>query len=115
MPAPTAAALRRRRRKLIRDLPPLELVMRGSLIERFKRCGRPGCHCADGPKGTGGHGPKTYLSVSVSGERPQMDYVPNDRAADVRTMVDNFNTVRAILNEICAINTELLRRREALD
>ena len=85
--------------------------MRGSLIERFKRCGRPGCHCADGQ----GHGPKTYLSVSVSGERPQMDYVPNDRAADVRAMVENFNTVRAILNEICAINTELLRRREALD
>jgi hypothetical protein len=44
-----------------------------------------------------------------------MDYVPNDRAADVRIMVDNFNTVRAILNEICAINTELLRRREPLD
>lgn len=111
MPVPTAAALRRRRRKLIRDLPPLEQLMRGSLIERFKRCGRPGCHCAD----SRGHGPKTYLSVSVSGERPQMDYVPNDRAADVRTMVENFNTVRAILNEICAINTELLRRREALD
>lgn len=85
--------------------------MRGSLIERFKRCGQPGCHCANGQ----GHGPKLYLSVSVSGERPQMDYVPNARAADVRTMVENFNKAREILNEICAINTELLRRREAPD
>lgn len=111
MSNPTAAALRRRRHKLIRDMPPLESIARGSLIERFKRCGRPGCHCADGR----GHGPKHYLSVSVSGERPQMDYVPAARAEEVRAMVDNFNRARAILNEICAINTELLRRREEID
>jgi hypothetical protein len=111
MTNPTAAALRRRRHKLIRDMPPLESILRGSLIERFKRCGRPGCHCADGR----GHGPKLYLSVSVSGERPQMDYVPTARAEEVRAMVDNFNRAREILNEICAINTELLRRREEVD
>ncbi len=44
-----------------------------------------------------------------------MDSVPNARGEDVREYVDNFNTAREILNEICAINTELLRRREALD
>ena len=44
-----------------------------------------------------------------------MDYVPNDRGDEVRALVDNFNTVRAILTEVCAINTELLRRREELD
>ena len=107
----SAAELRRRRRTLLRDLPPLDRVMRGSLIERFKRCGRPGCHCADGR----GHGPKIYLSVSVSGERPQMDYVPNASGDEVRELIDNFNRLREVLNEICAINTELLRRREELD
>ena len=111
MPDLSAAELRRRRRKLIRDMPALDRIMRGSLIERFKRCGRPGCHCAQGR----GHGPKLYLSVSISGQRPQMDYVPNASGEDVRAMVDNFNTAREILNEICAINTELLRRREDLD
>jgi hypothetical protein len=111
MPDTSAAELRRRRRKLIREMPPLESILRGSLIERFKRCGRPGCHCADGR----GHGPKLYLSVSVSGERPRMDYVPNALATEVRAMVDNFNRAREILGEICAINTELLRRREEID
>ena len=111
MPKPSAAELRRRRHKLLGDMPPLERILRGSLIERFKRCGRPGCHCANGP----GHGPKIYLSVSVSGERPQMDYVPNAKGCEVRALVDNFNKAREILNEICAINTELLRRREELD
>lgn len=82
----------------------VDRMLRGSLIERFKRCGRPGCHCADGS----GHGPKLYLSVSVSGERPQMDYVPNALAKEVRAMVDNFNRAREILNEICAITNTLV-------
>jgi len=97
----SAAELRRRRRRLLRNLPPLDRIMRGSLIERFKRCGWPG--------------PKIYLSVSVSGERPRMDYVPNARGDEVRELIGNFNRVREVLTEICAINTELLRRREELD
>ena len=107
----SAAELRRRRRKLLSSLPPLERILRGSLIERYKRCGRPGCHCANDR----GHGPKLYLSVSVSGERPQMDYVPSASHAQVSEFLANFHNVREMLNEICAINTELLRRREDLD
>ena len=58
------ATLRKRRNALLRQLPPLKAILRGSLIERYKRCGKPGCKCADGP----GHGPKYYLSVSYPGE-----------------------------------------------
>ena len=38
--------LKRRRKQLLRKLPPLDAVLRGSLIERYKRCGKPGCKCA---------------------------------------------------------------------
>src|SRR5271166_5952162 len=62
----SAASLRKRRRKLLSEIPPLDRIMRGSLIERYKRCGRPGCHCAN----ERGHGPKLYLSVSIPGGRP---------------------------------------------
>jgi hypothetical protein len=107
----SAASLRKRRRKLLRELPALDRIMRGSLIERYKRCGRPGCHCAS----ERGHGPKLYLSVSVPGERPRMDYVPNARGAEASELIGNYNKVREILNEVSAINTELLRRREEFD
>lgn len=109
--AVSASALRKRRRRLLRQLPSLDRLLRGSLVERYKRCGRPGCHCADGP----GHGPKCYLSISVSGERPRMDYVPNAACAEARQYLANFHKVREVLNEICAINAELLRRRESLE
>ncbi len=106
----SSSALRRRRQTLLRKLPPLDAVLRGSLIERYKRCGKPGCKCAEGP----GHGPKYYLSVSFPGERPQMDYVPQEDLETTRELVANLHEIRAGLEQICAINRELLRRREAL-
>ncbi len=104
-------ALRQRREKLLRALPPLARVLRGSLLEKYKRCGRPGCHCAN----TRGHGPKRYLSISTPEQRPQIDYVPNDAVSKVTEYLENYRNVREALTEICAINTELLRRREELD
>ena len=104
------AALRKRRDALLRQMPPLQAIHRGSLIERYKRCGKPGCKCADGP----GHGPKYYLSVSYPGLRPQMDYVPQESHAQTAEFLANYHRVREILEAICEINRELLRRREAL-
>src|SRR5271154_6425398 len=106
----TSSALRRRRQALLRKLPPLDAVLRGSLIERYKRCGKPGCKCAEGP----GHGPKYYLSVSYPGQRPQMDYVPQDAYGQTAEFLANYHRSREILETICEINRELLRRREAL-
>jgi hypothetical protein len=106
----STAALRKRRTALLRQLPPLRAILRGSLIERYKRCGKPGCKCADGP----GHGPKYYLSVSYPGLRPQMDYVRQELYAQTAEFLANYHRAREILEEICEINRELLRRREAL-
>lgn len=93
---------------LLEKLPPLEAILRGSLIKRFKRCGKPGCKCARGP----GHGPKYYLSVSMPGSRPQMDYVPQEDQKLVEEYLANFRLAREILEEISNINRELMRRKE---
>lgn len=106
----SGASLRRRRRTLLKRLPPLQDLLRGSLIERFKPCGKPGCRCARGP----GHGPKHYLSVSRSGAHPRMDYVPQTYTQEVRQWLSNYRLTRSILDEVCEINRELLRRREEL-
>lgn len=105
-----SSALKRRRRQLLRKLPPLDSVLRGSLIERYKRCGKPLCKCADGP----GHGPKYYLSVSYPGRSPQMDYVLQADHAQISERLANYARVREILEELSEINHELLRRREPL-
>ena len=104
----TSVALRRRRRQLLRQMPPLDRLLRGSLIERYKPCGKPGCKCALGP----GHGPKYYLSVSRYRQRPQMDYIPQDYYRQTTEYLANYQRLRQILEEICTINRELLSRRE---
>jgi hypothetical protein len=100
--------LKRKRKQLLRKLPPLEAVLRGSLIERYKRCGKPNCKCANGQ----GHGPKYYLSVSRTGARPTMDYVPQSMQDQATQYLANYRTIRDILDQLCAINQELMRRRE---
>src|SRR3954464_4121596 len=104
------AALRKRRTTLLRQLPPLQAILRGSLIKRYKRCGKPGCKCVNGP----GHGPKYYLSVSYPGLRPEMVYVPEGSSPQTAEFLANYHRAREILEAICEINRELLRRREAL-
>ena len=106
----TTAYLRRRRRALLKQLPPLDAILRGSIIERYKRCGKPGCKCAQGA----GHGPKYYLSVSKPGVRPEMDYIPLDYHEQVVRFLSNHRRVRQILEEICEINRELIRRKQKL-
>ena len=106
----SSAVLRKRRQALLGKLPPLGAILRGSLIERYKPCGKPGCKCAKGR----GHGPKFYLSVSFPNLRPQIDYVPQNRLAETNKLLANYQHAREILEQICEINRELLRRREAL-
>ena len=110
MTEPTTAELKRRRSQLLRKLPPLDSALRGSLIERYKRCGNPRCRCANGP----GHGPKFYLSVSHAGESPHMEYVPQAEHAVVSEYLANYARVREILEQVSQINHELLRRRQPL-
>jgi hypothetical protein len=43
-----------------------------------------------------------------------MDYVPQDAYEQVVQLLSNYQQVRDILEQVCEINRELLRRREAL-
>jgi len=43
-----------------------------------------------------------------------MDYVPQNRLPETKKCLSNYQRAREILEQICEINRELLRRREAL-
>ncbi|MHC4710339.1 MAG: DUF6788 family protein [Planctomycetota bacterium] len=72
----------------------MEAILRGSLIERYKPCGRPGCKCAKGP----GHGPKYYLSVSqaIPGQQPGD---PADPRRDLRDQPRVTTAPRAVVEQ----------------
>jgi hypothetical protein len=65
-PSDPPVALLQQRQALVKQLRQLEaFILRGSLIERFKRCGKPGCKCAQGP----GHGPRSEFALSMLSHR----------------------------------------------
>jgi len=100
-------ALLTRRRRLAARLGDVEQVMAGSLVEQSRRCGKPGCRCADGQP----HGPYVYLSPRPKG-RGGLRYVPGELVAAVRARLHRGEQVEAVLAQISAINLELLSRRE---
>lgn len=105
--AKSPAALLRRRHTIPTILPPLEDVLRGSLLRREIRCGKPTCRCATGA----GH-PIVYVTVTFPGGRTQQVTVPPDLARTVQRWIDNYGRWWQAIEDVSAINRRLLQRRE---
>jgi len=103
----TTAQLRARRRRLAARLSDPQVMLAGSLVSQSRRCGKPGCRCAEGEE----HGPYTYLSARVGGVA-RLRYVPQALLNVVRRRVKQTQVFEAVIAEISAINHELLARRE---
>jgi hypothetical protein len=78
-------------------------MLPGALVEQHRGCGKEGCRCTRGEP----HGPYVYLQVGG-----RLVYVPARLAEAVRAQVEVSARVRQALEEISAINLELLARRE---
>jgi hypothetical protein len=104
------AQLRARRRQLVDQLDQLDLeaVLHGSVTQQQRRCGKEGCKCTRGDL----HGPYRYLAVGRATGRARLLYLPAELAETVTHQVSTGQQVQAALEEISAINLELLARRE---
>jgi hypothetical protein len=103
---PTPQALLRRRDLIARRFPPLTDLVRGSLIERELRCGKPSCRCARGP----GHR-VFYLTTTFPKRRTEQITVPKAHLAQVRRWLDNYQRLGDALEAVSAVNRQLLRAR----
>jgi hypothetical protein len=99
----STAELRQRRDQLVTGLPRAAAFLAGSLVEQRRRCGKEGCRCTRGEL----HGPYAYLSVAG-----RMIYVPAVLADAVRAHLEIARRLQETLEQISAVNLELLSRRE---
>ena len=65
LPDAQLAALERRRADLRSQFASIGEMRSGTLTERFRRCGKSGCHCAK--PGDRGHGPVLALTRTAPG------------------------------------------------
>lgn len=99
----------KRRRKALETIRTMGPVLRGSLIERLTQCGKPGCKCMRGEK----HGPSKYLTVSHAGGKTRQVYVSKAMKPLAEEWLHNYRLASQALEEISAINLELIRLKEA--
>ena len=103
-------ALRQRKARLVRAFSLPAHLLHASLVERFLKCGKKPCACqAQGPK----HGPFFYLNRSFAkGEFQSLLLKSPDQIRQARQGVAAYAGLLEVLDEVCQINYELLRRGE---
>jgi len=82
--------------------------MRGSVVERRLRCGKPGCRCSRGKLHAA-----TYLSATFAGGRTEQISLPAELVPLARRWVANYDAWWKAVEKISAINRKLLRARRS--
>jgi hypothetical protein len=97
------------RERLASGLPAFAQIVRGSLVTRYRRCGKPTCHCAQGR----GHGPAHYLVVTLKPGKTEQILLSEEMLPVARQFLDNYKRWWAALEKVAAVNRRLLRLRVA--
>jgi len=102
------AETQRRRLRLREELRALSLepLMRGSLVERRRRCGRPNCACAKDPGKL--HGGR-FLTVQVQGRTHAVHVRPEDEAR-VAAAIGAYHRLWDLINQLTLCELSDLKR-----
>ena len=102
-------AIARRRQRLRADLRALseQPLMRGSVVERVRRCGRANCACARDP---GARHRGTFLTVHLQGATQAVHVRPEDDAA-VRAAVSAYQRLWTLIDALTALELADLKRQ----
>jgi hypothetical protein len=95
--------LEQQRAALLARLHALPNLMRGSVYERLRKCGRASCACAQG----GPKHPTRQLTVTLGGAT-RSRYVRLEEMAQVRALIATYEELWALVNELTAVNLALL-------
>lgn len=100
--------IKSKKEQIVKKLPLLTEVIRGTFIQWYQVCARKNCKCHKDKKYR--HGP--YYRISYSkGKRSYHVYVPLESKEEVKSMVNNYNKIRQAIEEFSALNIKLIRKK----
>ena len=99
---PLASRLRQRKFELLRRFQIPNDALPGSLALSHLRCGKPTCHCTEGP----GH-EVWSLTFMVRGKK-QVQHIPKSWVEEVRRRVTAGREFQEAVREVLAANAQLL-------
>lgn len=98
-------ALRDRRDQLAASLARVEDLRPGFLTARFRKCGKPNCHCAQ--KDSPGHGPSYSLTHRVAG-KTVTQVIPQGPAVErTKTQIAEYHRFRKLVRELIVVSEQI--------
>jgi hypothetical protein len=105
IPRGKMSAAERQARSQLAQLLSQRGVIRGTLLVRKRKCGKPNCRCAAGE----GH-ESLFLVISEHGRTRQL-FVPRDWESRVRLWVGDYHRARELMEEVSRIHWDKVRSR----
>ena len=96
--------LLRQRHDILGQLSGLNDLRPGTLIQQFRKCGKPNCHCAreDDP----GHGPRWVLTWRADG-KSQGVAIPDEAVEQTQEQIAECQRARTLMRELIEVSTQL--------
>ena len=96
------------RRDLVRQLPKNVRMIKGSLVELYRACGKPTCRCLKGEKHRA-----LYLSRSREG-KTTMTYIPAAYERSVQQAVARYQALLEVSESISEVNLQIIKQQGKL-
>ena len=103
--SPDLDALRLQRDQLKAAFAQLGDMRPGSLVPRFRKCGKPNCHCAK--KGAKGHGPSYSLTHPVAGKTITRIIPAGDAVDRTREQLAEYQRFRQLVRQLTLISEQI--------
>ncbi len=99
------ASLRLKRDQLTTAIAQIGDMRPGSLVARFRKCGKASCHCAK--KGAKGHGPSYSLTHPVAG-KTITHVIPAGPAVEVtQRQLDEYHRFRDLVQQLIKVSEQI--------
>jgi uncharacterized protein DUF6788 len=109
--SPVLAELEARRARLFERLAAIGDFRRGSVSENYRRCGKPGCACAQA--GHRGHGPRYLWTRTVAGRGTRGRQLVAAEVGKVREELARYQEFAALSAQIVEVNEAICEARPA--
>jgi hypothetical protein len=106
---PDLEALLQQRDELKAALASVGDLRPGSLVPRFRQCGKPSCHCTK--KGDPGHGPSYSLTRAVSGKTVTRVIPAGAEVERTRQQIEEYRRFRELVQQFIAVSERICDRQ----
>lgn len=105
MPSPSLESLLLQRDQIKSRLAAVGDMRPGSLVSRFRKCGKPSCHCAqpDDP----GHGPSFSLTRPVHGKTVTRVIPAGPAVEQTRRQLEQYRRFRQLVRQLIDVSEQI--------